>query len=141
MYDADRTCLYGGIYAYYTHHRRRRPRSRPRARRIRAKNHRRSHLIARSQGPHPRGIGSDLLQWNSTAADSTWRRNLNRRDDQGIDGRDAMTWLLDVNVLIALIDPRNVHHQTAHTWFARVGQSSWASCPLTENGVIRVVGN
>ena len=52
-----------------------------------------------------------------------------------------MTWLLDVNVLIALIDPRNVHHQTAHTWFARVGQSSWASCPLTENGVIRVVGN
>ena len=52
-----------------------------------------------------------------------------------------MTLLLDVNVLIALIDPRNSHHGTAHTWFASVGDQSWANCPLTENGVLRVVGN
>jgi toxin-antitoxin system PIN domain toxin len=52
-----------------------------------------------------------------------------------------VTFLLDVNVLIALIDPRNVHNQTAHDWFSRIGRQSWASCPLTENGTIRVVGN
>jgi toxin-antitoxin system PIN domain toxin len=52
-----------------------------------------------------------------------------------------MTYLFDVNVLIALIDSRNSHHQTAHEWFVRIGQKSWATCPLTENGVLRVVGN
>jgi uncharacterized protein len=52
-----------------------------------------------------------------------------------------MTYLLDVNVLIALIDPRNAHHQTAHHWFANTGHVSWATCPITENGAIRVVGN
>lgn len=52
-----------------------------------------------------------------------------------------MTFLLDVNVLIALIDPCHVAHETAHLWFARTGASSWATCPLTENGVVRIVGN
>jgi hypothetical protein len=48
---------------------------------------------------------------------------------------------LDVNILIALIDPAISHHETAQNWFASVGRRAWASCPLTENGVIRVVGN
>lgn len=52
-----------------------------------------------------------------------------------------MTFLLDVNVLIALIDPVHVAHDTAHDWFARRAAASWATCPLTENGVIRVVGH
>jgi uncharacterized protein len=52
-----------------------------------------------------------------------------------------VTYLLDVNVLIALIDPAHVGHDTAHAWFARTGAASWATCPLTENGVIRIVGN
>jgi toxin-antitoxin system PIN domain toxin len=52
-----------------------------------------------------------------------------------------MTYLLDVNVLIALIDSMNAHHQTAHDWFARTGDVTWATCPLTENAVLRVVGN
>lgn len=50
-------------------------------------------------------------------------------------------FLLDVNVLIALIDPTHVQHDLAHTWFAREGSVSWATCPLTENGVLRVVGH
>jgi predicted nucleic acid-binding protein len=29
--------------------------------------------------------------------------------------------LLDVNVLIALVDPRHVHHELAHRWFAGPG--------------------
>ncbi|AFL50638.1 toxin-antitoxin system PIN domain toxin [Sinorhizobium fredii] len=52
-----------------------------------------------------------------------------------------MTFLLDVNVLIALIDPGHVAHDDAHEWFAAVGQTAWATCPITENGVIRIVGN
>ncbi|WP_420959703.1 TA system VapC family ribonuclease toxin [Brucella sp. IR073] len=52
-----------------------------------------------------------------------------------------MTFLLDVNVLIALIDPGHVAHDDAHRWFANIGHVSWATCPITENGVIRIVGN
>ncbi len=52
-----------------------------------------------------------------------------------------MTFLLDVNVLIALIDPAHVSHDAAHHWFETTGKTSWATCPITENGVIRIVGH
>ncbi|ESZ59829.1 PIN domain-containing protein [Mesorhizobium sp. M0062] len=52
-----------------------------------------------------------------------------------------MTFLLDVNVLIALIDPAHVAHEDAHRWFQSTGHLSWATCPITENGVIRIVSN
>ena len=52
-----------------------------------------------------------------------------------------MTFLLDVNVLIALIDPAHVSHEAAHAWFEGEGCRSWATCPITENGVIRIVGH
>ena len=52
-----------------------------------------------------------------------------------------MTFLLDVNVLIALIDPGHVAHDDAHMWFAANGAAAWATCPITENGVIRIVGH
>ena len=51
-----------------------------------------------------------------------------------------MSFLLDVNVLIALIDRTHVNHDAAHEWFAGVGSANWATCPITENGVIRIVG-
>jgi uncharacterized protein len=44
-------------------------------------------------------------------------------------------------VLIALIDPAHVQHDRAHEWFASKGQHAWATCPLTENGVLRIVGH
>jgi uncharacterized protein len=50
-------------------------------------------------------------------------------------------FLLDVNVLIALIDPAHVQHDRAHEWFAAKGHKAWATCPLTENGVLRIVGH
>jgi toxin-antitoxin system PIN domain toxin len=50
-------------------------------------------------------------------------------------------YLLDVNVLIALIDPAHVQHDRAHNWFAATGQHAWATCPLTQNGVLRIVGS
>lgn len=52
-----------------------------------------------------------------------------------------MTFLLDVNVLIALVDPGHVAHDDAHHWFESQGKESWATCPITENGMIRIVGN
>jgi predicted nucleic acid-binding protein len=52
-----------------------------------------------------------------------------------------VTFLLDVNVLIALIDPTHVGRDAAHRWFRTTGAASWATCPLTENGVIRIVGH
>lgn len=50
-----------------------------------------------------------------------------------------MTALLDVNVLIALIDPAHKFHRTAKAWASTYAASGWASCPLTQNGCIRVV--
>ena len=52
-----------------------------------------------------------------------------------------MSFLLDVNVLIALIDPAHVHREAAHRWFAAEGKASFATCPITENGVLRIVGH
>jgi toxin-antitoxin system PIN domain toxin len=50
-----------------------------------------------------------------------------------------MRALLDVNVLIALLDAGHVHHAVAMQWLgANIGEG-WASCPLTQNGCIRVM--
>lgn len=49
--------------------------------------------------------------------------------------------LLDVNVLVALFDPDHIHHESAHTWFGTHRASGWATCPLTENGLVRVLAN
>ena len=49
--------------------------------------------------------------------------------------------LLDVNVLVALFDPDHVHHEPAHAWFAASRAAGWATCPLTENGLVRILSN
>jgi toxin-antitoxin system PIN domain toxin len=49
--------------------------------------------------------------------------------------------LLDINLLIALLDPDHIFHERAHVWWAANGDSGWASCPLTENGVVRIMCN
>lgn len=50
----------------------------------------------------------------------------------------ARVSLLDVNVLVALFFPDHIHHDVAHDWFADHRHEGWATCPLTENGLIRV---
>jgi toxin-antitoxin system PIN domain toxin len=50
-----------------------------------------------------------------------------------------VTYLLDVNVLIALFDSGHRHHEAAHRWLLAVGLPSFATCPLTENGFVRIV--
>lgn len=46
--------------------------------------------------------------------------------------------LLDVNALLALLDPRHVFHEPAHRWFGRRAKAGWRTCGVTLNGVIRI---
>ena len=52
-----------------------------------------------------------------------------------------MRALLDVNVLIAMLDADHTSHRAAWTWFREHGESGWASCPITQNGCIRVLSH
>jgi toxin-antitoxin system PIN domain toxin len=54
---------------------------------------------------------------------------------------EARAHLLDVNVVIALLDPLHVHHDRAHRWFASRSAAPWHTCPLVQNGVVRVVSH
>jgi uncharacterized protein len=51
-----------------------------------------------------------------------------------------MRSLLDINLLIALLDQNHAFHARAHAWW-RKDRPQWASCPLTENGVLRIMGS
>lgn len=52
-----------------------------------------------------------------------------------------MVALLDVNVLVALFDPVHTHHEAAHQWFSQNRKAGWATSPITENGLVRVLSN
>ena len=52
-----------------------------------------------------------------------------------------MRALLDVNVLIALLDSDHTSHGVAMSWFAAHAREGWASCPITQNGCIRIMSN
>jgi toxin-antitoxin system PIN domain toxin len=47
--------------------------------------------------------------------------------------------LLDVNCLIALLDVDHVHHMRMEPWFQAHARQGWSTCPITENGLIRVM--
>lgn len=51
-----------------------------------------------------------------------------------------MITLLDVNALIALVDPLHEDHSAAVTFFPTAIRGGWSTCPLTENGFLRIVG-
>ena len=50
-----------------------------------------------------------------------------------------MRALLDVSVLIALFDAAHVHHSRARSWWMAHRSAGWASCPITQNGFVRIV--
>lgn len=52
-----------------------------------------------------------------------------------------MRSLLDINVLIALLDADHIGHATATAWFAAHAPQGWASCPLTQNGCVRIMSS
>ena len=49
--------------------------------------------------------------------------------------------LPDVNVLLALVWPRHDSHAAAHAWFTNSGHLAWATNPITQLGVLRLLTN
>jgi toxin-antitoxin system PIN domain toxin len=52
-----------------------------------------------------------------------------------------MRALLDVNVLIALLDADHASHGRAREWFHESAPAGWASCPITQNGCVRIMSH
>lgn len=50
-------------------------------------------------------------------------------------------FLLDVNVLIALLWAQHEHHAAAQRWFADASRQGWATCGVTQLGFVRIVSN
>ena len=50
-------------------------------------------------------------------------------------------FLLDVNVLIALLWPAHEAHTRAQRWFAQNAGQGWATCAMTQAGFVRIVSN
>ena len=49
-----------------------------------------------------------------------------------------MKSLLDVSVLISLLDANHQHHAAIKAWWDK-NNEPWASCPITQNGYLRIV--
>ncbi len=49
--------------------------------------------------------------------------------------------LPDTNILLALVDPVHPHHQKASEWFANAEPNGWVTCPMTENGFVRILSS
>lgn len=58
---------------------------------------------------------------------------------RGVSGNDV--YLLDVNVLVALLWPNHMHHGAVIRWFGTDGNRQFATCPLTELGFARLSCN
>jgi uncharacterized protein len=52
-----------------------------------------------------------------------------------------MRALLDVNVLIALLDADHSLHERAFEWFGVHARGGWASCPISQNGCLRIMSH
>lgn len=51
------------------------------------------------------------------------------------------TFLLDVNVLIAMSWPAHVAHEKVQQWFGKHARSAWATCPFTQAAFVRIISN
>ena len=49
--------------------------------------------------------------------------------------------LLDVNIWLALVDQRHVHHHVAHDYWSRHGAHQFAFCRTTMQGFLRLATN
>jgi hypothetical protein len=50
-------------------------------------------------------------------------------------------YLLDVNVLVALLWSSHENHERVLSWFAQNSKAGWATCPFTQAGCIRILAN
>jgi len=49
--------------------------------------------------------------------------------------------LLDVNALLALLWENHMFHARIARWFGSEENRGWATCPITEQGFVRIVSN
>ncbi len=50
-------------------------------------------------------------------------------------------YLLDTNLLIALLWPSHERHDLAVKWFTHHRARGWSTCPFTQAGFVRIVAN
>jgi uncharacterized protein len=50
-------------------------------------------------------------------------------------------WLLDVNVLVARFWEPHVFHGKVRAWMASHEHEGWATCPITQAGLVRTISN
>ena len=50
-----------------------------------------------------------------------------------------MRALFDVSMFLALFDSVHSHHPRANAWWDEHYADGWASCPLTQNGFVRIL--
>jgi toxin-antitoxin system PIN domain toxin len=50
-------------------------------------------------------------------------------------------FLLDVNVLIALMWPAHEGHTEVQRWFGQKSGEGWATCPFTQAAFVRIISN
>jgi toxin-antitoxin system PIN domain toxin len=48
-------------------------------------------------------------------------------------------YLLDVNVVLALVDENHWHHAVARRWAKTTQPAAWLLCPIVENAVLRIL--
>ena len=49
-----------------------------------------------------------------------------------------MTWLLDANLLIALVVREHIQHDSAETWLSGL-DDKFATCPITQGSLLRLL--
>ena len=49
-----------------------------------------------------------------------------------------MRYLLDVNLVLSLLDTKHAFHDSAHQWFETRGPLTFLTCPIVQNGFIRI---
>ena len=50
-------------------------------------------------------------------------------------------YLLDASVLIALAWPEHTAHERCSRWFGQNAEAGWATCPITQAALVRVLSN
>ena len=88
-------------------------------------------------------VKRDSSQWASRGGPLSGCLASNIGDGQSTQGRMSRKskFLLDVNTLVALFDEAHIHHIAAHEWFALNGVEGWVTCPITENGLLRIISH
>jgi hypothetical protein len=50
-------------------------------------------------------------------------------------------WLLDVNILVARFWETHVFYKKVRAWMASHEHEGWATCPITQAGLVRTISN